>query len=168
MSARTCVCHTLTHPHVYVTQIRDKIRHEGIRNGVECCCVHALSSCSDFQNQKNSVEELVESLGHQVIFLPKFHPELNFIERFWSRIKWWLRGHCLMTMDGLLENVRHACSTDVVSLTLIRKYARTSWRWMEAYRRQLTEEWSPELTVLRSQLSLIMVIGGCHPLWIGL
>ena len=56
-----------------------------------------------------------------------------------------------MTLDGLLENVERACSTDVVSLTLIRKYARTSWRWMEAYRRQITEDWSPELTAFAAK-----------------
>ena len=56
-----------------------------------------------------------------------------------------------MTMHGLFENAQHACSTDVVSLTLIRKYARTSWRWMEAYRRQLTEDWSPELTAFAAK-----------------
>ena len=56
-----------------------------------------------------------------------------------------------MTMDGLFENAQHAYSTDVVSLTLIRKYARTSWRWMEAYRRQLTEDWSPELTAFAAK-----------------
>ena len=35
---------------------------------------------SDFQEQKNSLEELVEARGHVCLFLPKFHCELNFIE----------------------------------------------------------------------------------------
>ena len=50
-----------------------------------------------------------------------------------------------------MDNAARACSFDVVSLTLIRKYARTSWRWMEAYRRQITEEWSPDLTAFAAK-----------------
>lgn len=121
-------------------QIRAKIRHKGMRNGVACCCVWALSQCDDFKNVLNSVQELVLSLGHQVIFLPKFHPELNFIERFWSRLKWWLRAHFSFNLQKLIDKMQEAF--DSISLSLIRKYARTSWRWMEAYRKS----WTPELT----------------------
>ena len=46
-----------------------------------------------------------------------------------------------------MDNVEKACSTSVVPLTLIRKYARTSWRWMEAYRRK----WSPALTTFAAK-----------------
>ena len=138
---------TDSHTRTDLVQIVDKIRHSGLQNGVWCCCVMALSQCEDFRNQKNSVEELIESLGHKVIFLPKFHPEYNFIERYWARIKWWLRAHCVGTLNALMDVIEKACSTDVVPLTLIRKYARTSWRWMEAYRRK----WSPALTTFAAK-----------------
>lgn len=81
-------------------------------------------------------------MGHIPIFLPKFHPELNHIERFWSRVKYWLRTHCMYTLKGLKANLARAFSEDVVPLSTIRKHARLSWRWMDAYRRQ----WSPDLT----------------------
>ena len=32
--------------------------------------------------QKSSVQEVIEAAGHLCIFLPKFHCELNFIEFF--------------------------------------------------------------------------------------
>ena len=35
--------------------------------------------------------EEVEALGHRVLFYPNFHCELNFIERYWCRAKWFTR-----------------------------------------------------------------------------
>ena len=51
-----------------------------------------LSEQADFKEQQNAIQELVLSRGHFCIFLPKFHPELNFIERYWSRVKWYEIG----------------------------------------------------------------------------
>ena len=42
------------------------------------------------------------SRGHYCIFLPKYHPELNFIERYWSRVKWYARQKCDQTIKGPL------------------------------------------------------------------
>ena len=109
-----------------LNQIEEKIRHQGFdKDGVPCCCVFALSQCDDFKDQKNAVMELIESLGHLCVFLPKYHPELNFIERFWSRLKWWLRQHCEWSLRALFEKIEEAC--DNIELSLIRKYARTAW-----------------------------------------
>ena len=119
--------------------IQEKVKHKG-RNpvtGKPCCCVWALQQHEDFMAQKNAVEETILAAGHKVIFLPKFHPELNFIERFWAHCKRWLRKHCMYTMSGLWENLPRVFSTDITPVTLIRKFARTSWRWMDVYRRGL-------------------------------
>ena len=43
----------------------------------------ALSTFTDFQNPKTIVEEYIESCGHICLFLPKYHCELNPIERVW-------------------------------------------------------------------------------------
>ena len=68
-----------------IDQIEAKIRHAGYdEDGVPCCCVYALSQHDDFKAQKNAVMELIEKLGHLCVFLPKFHPELNFIQRYGS------------------------------------------------------------------------------------
>ena len=127
-------------------QITDKIRHAGLdADGVPCCCVWALSQCEDFKQQQNSVQELIEKLGHHCLFLPKFHPELNFIERFWSRLKWWLRQHCEFSLKALWNSLEEACAS--IPLSLIRKYARTSWRYMSCYRMN----WSPELSAFAAK-----------------
>ena len=47
-----------------------------------CCAVCVLSLQPDFLAQKPLIKEIVENWGHKVIFYPKFHCELNFIEMF--------------------------------------------------------------------------------------
>ena len=49
--------------------------------------VRILELQPDFVNQKSLIEETIESHGHKVIFYPKFHCELNFIELFWGAAK---------------------------------------------------------------------------------
>jgi hypothetical protein len=46
----------------------------------DCCMARLLSHQDDFKNQVSLVEELIKRRGHEVIFLPKFHCELNPIE----------------------------------------------------------------------------------------
>ena len=49
-----------------------------------CCCRRILFNQPDFANIKSILENLCEKRGYTVIFLPKFHPELNFIEMCWG------------------------------------------------------------------------------------
>ena len=41
----------------------------------------------DFKNQKPELQLLIEKLGHKVMFLPRFHCELNQIEQYWMHGK---------------------------------------------------------------------------------
>ena len=118
-------------------EIRNKVKHTGscARTGKPCCAVWKLSQCQDFQEQLNAVEETIKQAGHECIFLPKFHPELNYIERFWGHCKRWLRKHCMYSMSGLWSNFEKVFSDEVSPLSLQRKFARTAWRWMDVYRR---------------------------------
>jgi hypothetical protein len=45
-----------------------------------CCMAHLLSQQDDFRNQPSQLETLIKTKGHECIFLPKFHCELNPIE----------------------------------------------------------------------------------------
>jgi hypothetical protein len=49
-------------------------------NNKGCCMARLLSQQDDFANQISMVEELIRNAGHECIFLPKFHCELNPIE----------------------------------------------------------------------------------------
>jgi hypothetical protein len=41
-----------------------------------------IAAQRDFQEQKGRLQEELEALGWELIFYPKFHCELNFIEIF--------------------------------------------------------------------------------------
>jgi hypothetical protein len=45
-----------------------------------CCMARVLSKQDDFMNQVSMLETLIKEAGHECIFLPKFHCELNPIE----------------------------------------------------------------------------------------
>jgi len=45
----------------------------------------------DFLAQKGRLKEEVQARNHSVIFYPKFHCELNFIERFRCAAKYFVR-----------------------------------------------------------------------------
>ena len=73
-----------------------------------------LASHADFKNRI-----LVEK-GHICVFLPKFHPELNPIERVWAQLKRYTKGHCKYTLPSLRKNI--PLSFDTVSLEKIKNH----------------------------------------------
>ena len=60
-------------------------------------------------------------VGQLVIFYPKFHCELNFIEKYWCGSKWNARENCLYTFTGLRETVPEAFNS-VSPATIHRHY----------------------------------------------
>ena len=66
------------------------------------------------------------------IFLPKFHCELNAIERVWAQAKVYSRAHTNFTLVKLRQIINPAL--DSVSVDLIRKYARKARDYEAAYR----------------------------------
>jgi hypothetical protein len=63
--------------------------------------------------------------------------ELNFIERYWGRAKWFKRYYCDYSLKKLWALSERALGHENCKTTLMRKYARTSWRWMGAYEKGL-------------------------------
>ncbi|KIK93974.1 hypothetical protein PAXRUDRAFT_143877 [Paxillus rubicundulus Ve08.2h10] len=59
---------------------------EGVTN---CCCWHILFNKPDFADVSTLLEALCAKWGptFQVLILPKFHCELNFIEQCWGYAK---------------------------------------------------------------------------------
>ena len=65
-----------------IEDIDTEIQYEHSVDG-SCCYRALLSIQSDFASQKSLLEEIAEENNHVVHFLPKFHPELNPIEKLW-------------------------------------------------------------------------------------
>ena len=85
------------------------------------CCVHrTLYSQPDFQGVTSLLEEHCGEHGFNVLFLPKFHPELNFIEQCWGRAKWDYRQFPALSREEDLEK-NALKSLDSVPLSLMRR-----------------------------------------------
>ena len=57
------------------------------KGATSCCCHRILYTQPDFVDVKSNLEIICEACGFQVIFLPKFHCEINFIEQCWGYAK---------------------------------------------------------------------------------
>lgn len=96
-----------------------------------CCARSLMAAQKDFREQKSRLEEELEAANQLVIFYPKFHCELNFIERFWCAAKWYTRENCEYSFEGLRRILPQAL--DSVSSTSINRYYRHCQRVIEAY-----------------------------------
>ena len=84
--------------------------------------IKIVEDMRDFKFQKTKVEELILNKGHRAMFIPKFHCELNLIERVWCRAKQYIHNHCDYSFSNLEKIIDTAL--DAVSVELIRKYFR--------------------------------------------
>lgn len=96
--------------------------------------VEALSKCPDFASEVPLIERIVKAKGHRVVWIPKYHPELNYIELVWGRAKKYARRHCDHTLKGLRATATVALAEGNVPLSLHRSYARVCRDFMRAYR----------------------------------
>ena len=81
-----------------------------------------LASHLNFKNEK---------CGHIPMFLPKYYPELNPIERVWTQLKRYMRGHCNYSLPSLRKNI--PSSYDSVTLTNIQNHFRKIRYYMFSY-----------------------------------
>ena len=91
-----------------------------------------LSQQPDFAEQREWLEETISESGLLIDYYPKYHCEFNHIEMFWGAAKAWCRARCTFNFKYFVSLVPQAISS--VSLSKIRKFARKSYRYMDAYR----------------------------------
>ena len=60
-----------------------------------------LASHEDYKNEKTKIEHYLNGRGHCFMLLPKFHCEINPIERCWAQAKRYVRSHTNYTIFGL-------------------------------------------------------------------
>ena len=68
--------------------------------GGECCATAVLYAQEDSKSTRSRLQEIVEDAGHIFILYPKFHCELNWIEYYWGRCKYFARKHCKYPLSG--------------------------------------------------------------------
>jgi transposase len=84
----------------------------------------------DSQDQQCALEEeilnasrdrAVNHSWHRVLYLPRYHPELNHIEFFWCQAKRYSRENCNYTFEGLRHTVPAALDS-VMNSTILGNY----------------------------------------------
>jgi transposase len=60
-------------------------------------------------HSKDSIQDIADEYRFTVIYLPKYSPDLNPIEKYWANIKNWLRLH-FREFDSFWDGLSHAFS----------------------------------------------------------
>ena len=91
-----------------------------------------LSNHDDFKNEVPRVIQYLRSKGHEAFFLPKFHPELNPIERVWAQSKQYTKAYCKYTLPSLRKTIPDGL-LNTVSQENIKNFHRKARDYMFAY-----------------------------------
>jgi hypothetical protein len=92
---------------------------------LDCCCRRLLFNEPHFANVDTILEATCEVRGFHIIFLPKFHCELNFIEQCWGYAKRLYRLNPESSREDHLE--RNALAAlSAVPLKSMRRYV--TWK----------------------------------------
>jgi hypothetical protein len=91
---------------------------------IDCCCRRVLFNQPDFAHVDTILEATCDARGFQVLFLPKFHCELNFIEQCWGYAKRLYRLNPESTREDQLEK-NALTALDAIPLISMRRYAVT-------------------------------------------
>lgn len=97
-----------------------------------CCCCWLLFNEPDFKQVDSILEIEVKGHGFQVIFLLKFHCELNPIEQCWGFAKRIYRLSKPSSSDQDLER-NTAAALEAVLIISMRQFAPCSLSFMDAY-----------------------------------
>ncbi|KAI5811939.1 hypothetical protein BZA77DRAFT_360145 [Pyronema omphalodes] len=89
-----------------------------------CCAFRIMESQPDFVQEKSLIEIQIVKRGHECLFYPKFHCELNDIEFHWGAVKRYTRENCDYTFTGLKRTVCQGL--DSASSMTIRRFANKS------------------------------------------
>lgn len=90
-----------------------------------------LQNHDDFRNEKPKLIHYLNSMGHVALYLPKFHPEINPIERVWAQSKCYTKAYCKYTLVALRETIPQGL--DSVTLDQIKNFHRKCRNYMFAY-----------------------------------
>jgi hypothetical protein len=87
----------------------------------QCCCRRVLYDQPDFTEVESLLETTCKARGFEVLFLPKFHCELNFIEQCWGFAKRIYRHFPASSKEVDLEN-NILAALESVPLENMRRY----------------------------------------------
>ncbi|KAF7316311.1 hypothetical protein MIND_00149800 [Mycena indigotica] len=101
-----------------------------------CCMRRMLFDQPDFANVQSCLEAACSPFNVTILFLPKFHPELNPIEMVWGFAKRMYRQYPESSGDEALER-NTLTALDSVPLASMRRFVLRAHRFADAYRKGL-------------------------------
>jgi transposase len=120
----------------YCSKVNDKEERDyAVLSGYideKCCATYVLSQEPDFLEQKEWLSEVVEAAGFDIIYFPKYHCELNFIEMIWGWIKAFHRRTCTYSYNDLKSNLPDTVENRL-PIAFIRRASRSCERFMTGY-----------------------------------
>ena len=90
-----------------------------------------IKNHDDFKNKKPKVITFLESRGHTALFLPKFPPEINPIERVWAQSNRSTKAYCKYTLPSLRNTI--PLGLDSVTVENIQNFHRKCRHYVYAY-----------------------------------
>jgi hypothetical protein len=93
----------------------------GLDGTAQCCCRRVLYDQPDFAEVESLLETTCKARSFEVLFLPKFHCELNFIEQCWGFAKHIYRRFPASSKEADLEN-NILAALESVPLDNMRRY----------------------------------------------
>ena len=116
---------------------RVDLKEDHFKAGEQCCCRAVMRRQPDFMQQKEWLDETVTECGFNIIFYPKFHCELNFIEYVWGWVKSHHRRTCTYNYNDLKSSIDNTME-NIIPLATVRKFWRYCQRFLTGYRIGLT------------------------------
>lgn len=121
------------------TKTPESEREEYIANGTlnpKCCASYVLAHEPDFLAQEEWLTQVVHEAGFEIIFYPKYHCELNYIEMVWGWVKSHHRRTCTYNYKDLKERLPKTFD-DLLDVSFVRKVFQHCLRFMSGYRQNL-------------------------------
>ncbi|KZV95350.1 hypothetical protein EXIGLDRAFT_610717 [Exidia glandulosa HHB12029] len=106
-----------------------------------CCVRRILFNQPDFTNVPSLLETDMEPYGIRILFLPKFHCELNPIEQCWGYAKRVYRLNPASSREEVLEE-NTLKALEAVPLVSIRRFFNRAHRFVDAYSQGLNGQQS--------------------------
>ena len=114
-----------------------KTPHAERENKTEKCCAtyYVPSEEPDFKAQQPWLQEEVEKHGFHIMFYPKYHCGLNWIEMVWGWINSYHRRNCTYSFKDLdgVEGLRKTLH-ERIPLSFVKRAAQHGLQYMHFYR----------------------------------
>ena len=102
-----------------------------------CCMTGALEHGQDFYiAERNALFNICKEAGHRCFFIPKFHSELNPIERWWAYLKDFCRKNCRFKISELENTIIQGIEVHSKlpeAKSAIKRFFQTSIRYLLLY-----------------------------------